>query len=264
MHLRGRGVGFTLIELLVVIAIIAILAAILFPVFAQAREKARSASCQSNLKQIGLAVKMYMSDYDEGVVPCYVYTAGWGNNILWYPDLLDPYVKNSGIWVCPSRSNFTTGARGWLPPGTGPNKQRLQYSYACNNSWACCGGDVGAPFRGDPMGRYARQDGVPDFGAWASDAAFEKQADYIVVMDACTLQIWAAANPAPNLPDGGTTHGFDYLATKRQSTAWGTCKGSVRLTHTDGFNALFMDGHVKALKESRYDNWAARPGNNYW
>jgi prepilin-type N-terminal cleavage/methylation domain-containing protein len=76
LHNRHKGVrsGFTLIELLVVIAIIAILAAILFPVFAQAREKARSAACLSNLKQMGTALQMYGQDYDEGLPPwndCY-------------------------------------------------------------------------------------------------------------------------------------------------------------------------------------------------
>jgi prepilin-type N-terminal cleavage/methylation domain-containing protein len=80
--------GFTLIELLVVIAIIAILAAILFPVFAQAREKARSAACLSNLKQVGMATRMYSQDYDEVLVPNYLYSSP--TTYQWWPDLLQP------------------------------------------------------------------------------------------------------------------------------------------------------------------------------
>ncbi len=97
--------GFTLIELLVVIAIIAILAAILFPVFARAREKARQASCQSNLKQIGLAVHMYAQDYDEVMVRGYTNTPGISGNYMHAPELLHPYIKNAQVWQCPSESS---------------------------------------------------------------------------------------------------------------------------------------------------------------
>ena len=114
----NRLKGFTLIELLVVIAIIAILAAILFPVFARARENARRASCMSNLKQIALGALMYVQDYDEKYVP------QWEDRDLsggYNPDgteakdqgwsvLLQPYVKSTQVFQCPSESLYPSGS----------------------------------------------------------------------------------------------------------------------------------------------------------
>ncbi len=106
MMKRGFSKGFTLIELLVVIAIIAILAAILFPVFARAREKAKQSSCQSNLKQMGIAMLMYVQDYDER----FMRSAGYreptevlpeGGHDYWWECIM-PYMKNEQILACPS------------------------------------------------------------------------------------------------------------------------------------------------------------------
>jgi len=99
--------GFTLIELLVVIAIIAILAAILFPVFAKAREKARQTSCLSNVKQLSLGILMYGQDYDErymhgGYAIPGMPLGSQGTNVCWWRFLLQPYVKNWQIFICPS------------------------------------------------------------------------------------------------------------------------------------------------------------------
>jgi prepilin-type N-terminal cleavage/methylation domain-containing protein/prepilin-type processing-associated H-X9-DG protein len=105
--------GFTLIELLVVIAIIAILAAILFPVFAKAREKARQTACLSNMKEIALAGLMYSQDYDE--VLCGNQYGGYG-----YVKLLDPYIKNAQIWTCPS-GRINTWYRNCASCGSNPN-----------------------------------------------------------------------------------------------------------------------------------------------
>jgi prepilin-type N-terminal cleavage/methylation domain-containing protein len=109
---RSHG-AFTLIELLVVIAIIAILAAILFPVFAQAREKARQTACLSNMKQIGLALMMYVQDYDETNPPFSDGVADFNNPVIASarPNAMGstaPYTKNKGIHVCPTAINHTT------------------------------------------------------------------------------------------------------------------------------------------------------------
>jgi prepilin-type N-terminal cleavage/methylation domain-containing protein len=110
--MRARSRAFTLIELLVVIAIIAILAAILFPVFSRAREKARQISCLSNLKQMGLAFFMYNADYDE----TYVTNPQWKTK-------LQPYIRNTQINVCPSRKSlpwyYGQGYNCGIPPGRG-------------------------------------------------------------------------------------------------------------------------------------------------
>ncbi len=113
--------GFTLIELLVVIAIIAILAAILFPVFARAREKAQQTSCLSNVKQIAVAWQMYAQDWDEVFGGAYHYNTGY-----WW-QVLQPYVKNSDLQKCPSDK--------FLNPG-----------YGCN--WRGWGYYIGHPTRG--------------------------------------------------------------------------------------------------------------------
>ena len=97
--------GFTLIELLVVIAIIAILAAILFPVFARAREKARQTTCLSNMKQIALAVVMYATDYDEMYPSARLdYGSHHSASYIYWEELLAPYCKNWSIFVCPSET----------------------------------------------------------------------------------------------------------------------------------------------------------------
>jgi len=118
---RRRG-GFTLIELLVVIAIIAILAAILFPVFARAREKARQSSCLSNVKQLLLALLQYVQDYDETLPHAYRYNApGVSPTGETWDVVIEPYLKNLQVLVCPS----DTSRRGY-----GYNMDYLGYSFA--------------------------------------------------------------------------------------------------------------------------------------
>lgn len=117
--------GFTLIELLVVIAIIAILAAILFPVFARARENARRASCQSNLKQIALGIAQYTQDYDELLPGTIKYGHDTAANYWAWPMLIMPYVKSAQIFACPSSSSpptsITTTPASATSYGSDPN-----------------------------------------------------------------------------------------------------------------------------------------------
>jgi len=206
--MKERNKGFTLIELLVVIAIIAILAAILFPVFAKAREKARSATCQSNLKQMGLAFMMYAQDYDEtmiggdsgGALSPY---AGW-------PNYLVPYVKNGQIFFCPSGPEPGAYA-GW--PNTTQWYQDGQYAY--NFDFWNIVGVTDARYPGRPLAEVER----PSEILLVSDG----QAAFWI----CCINTFTAAtnivrgSPGDTRPPGAR--------------------------HNGGMNILFGDGHVKFM-----------------
>jgi len=176
--MRRTKTGFTLIELLVVIAIIAILAAILFPVFSRAREKARQTNCLSNTKQLELGVQMYTQDFDE-MLPSQYY--GTGPDYTWRSAIL-PYVKNAQIFQCPSK-RMTTTFNGGLDYGTNGGYGVNAVHYATGGPTPPPGqsdGDVQYPatciFLGETEGSEAfANDGsnthLADGGsAWASTA----------------------------------------------------------------------------------------------
>ena len=205
--------GFTLIELLVVIAIIAILAAILFPVFARAREKARQASCQSNLKQIGLAAEMYKSDYDQRYVRGSTQVAGVPGNGVWWMITLQPYMKNMGIVTCPSYP-----IAGWCGMGSCEANAGQQY-------WRWVGGyGINRGYNNVTAQSYTTPAGQ-------DEANVPLPAETILVTDSrCVVA-------------AGDTHAtFDPEIPRTDSP---------QPRHNDGFMVLFCDGHVKWLKTHR-------------
>jgi len=167
--------GFTLIELLVVIAIIAILAAILFPVFARAREKARQASCLANLKQIALAEMQYEQDYDERTASYTVCpgaaSPGWNYN---YQVMLDPYIKNAQMVLCPSDTRDT----GW---SYGPNISSVGSSQGSGYTYLYAYRKIGAIEYPAECGLYMDTAG----GYWRYNAA---SANYLDGVSATTAR----------------------------------------------------------------------------
>lgn len=209
--------GFTLIELLVVIAIIAILAAILFPVFARARENARRASCSSNLKQISLGILQYVQDYDEHM-PMYRVPANSGDtfaNPYGWADAIQPYVKSIQILQCPSDSGAYTDV-----PGT------AGYSDYAYNLW---------------MGGWGASK-----GSGMSLAQLTQPTLSIMNIDFTTGNSSSYTVGNQSTGDGTSTCGNYSVPDCSNGLARISSASSVR--HLGGTNAAFADGHVKWIK----------------
>jgi prepilin-type N-terminal cleavage/methylation domain-containing protein/prepilin-type processing-associated H-X9-DG protein len=191
-----RRSGFTLIELLVVIAIIAILAAILFPVFAQARDKARAAGCLSNTRQLGTAYQMYLQDFDETFPPHVTERtapAGTPDTAAArapysYKTKLDPYVKNQQVYRCPSAPAWPAAQPGaWFTTDYGNNHNESNLPNAAQRAWYLANPDFGFneqtplsaiafPANFIVLGEAGRASGFPSRGGlypqpWAFDDA---------------------------------------------------------------------------------------------
>jgi prepilin-type N-terminal cleavage/methylation domain-containing protein/prepilin-type processing-associated H-X9-DG protein len=273
--MRTRRTGFTLIELLVVIAIIAILAAILFPVFAQAREKARSISCLSNTKQIGLGLAMYVQDYDEQMPAAFASIPavnGGTCSTMPYENQIAPYIKNKQVFVCPS-DGLPRGGDGCFEDGNdynaaaGIGRQIRSFGYVGNINTE----------QGDAAGQTP--DPNTGMSPWAgtgvggySIASFDAPAETISIVES-----WAADGPnGPTATQGDAFYGSPWgdlftgcdtyklagrianpPATPSDNYA-GTCAPQYQPTpgngglptkgHMSQGNYVFTDGHAKAQR----------------
>jgi prepilin-type N-terminal cleavage/methylation domain-containing protein/prepilin-type processing-associated H-X9-DG protein len=208
--MRHRHRGFTLIELLVVIAIIAILAAILFPVFAQAREKARQTACLSNMKQVGLALSMYTQDYDE-TMPIHTDTDTFMNpqvSANW-ARLIFPYTKNVKVYLCPT-------ARIWPGHAAGAAKG-LEITNLLGN------------------GVLMRPKGV-------SAAAMSAPAD-IVAFQEDYFSFTVAFNRPVDV--GGNKFQYWHYLDDQKVSRGGAVDEDYSNQHMSGGNLVFADGHAK-------------------
>ncbi|MCE5238263.1 DUF1559 domain-containing protein [bacterium] len=217
--------GFTLIELLVVIAIIAILAAILFPVFAKAREKARQSSCLSNLKQLALANLQYVQDFDERFIKGRIPDWGQGPPYFSFIQQLAPYVKNAQVFDCPSCS---------IRSYVGYNGCR---SYPFNSLlW-------GQPLAGvqTPAETVMMADGTVNtyMGCW--DMYYPSRGRRPDKLDGSDFPSGWGSGTTPN------TQSYVYF--------------NFCVRHNEMGNASFADGHAKAMK---YDTLYAGGANTYF
>ncbi len=256
--MRRKFSAFTLIELLVVIAIIAILAAILFPVFAQARERARAITCVSNQKQLGLAFAQYVQDYDE-TYPIGQYNSPCPNGPQYtWQTLIYPYVKNGDTWTN-NQGTFSTGGGGvWVCPDMPfkqPSSTTPSYDVAPDGaaSWTNC--QMSAPVTTLSQIDMAAdkillvEKGVNDFnnGGWLTWTPWEW--DWTDWVGSDMSRCDGAAHNDLNFD-------CDYAlpAVGPWAATWAGCSMHPRYRHNNTTNVTFFDGHVKAMPKGRI-NW---------
>lgn len=223
--MRARRAGFTLIELLVVIAIIAILAAMLFPVFSRARESARRSSCLSNLRQLGLAAQMYSQNYDE-MMPCDFYAC---NSALTHTRLVNqilPYTKNMQIMYCPSARRI----QAWMPDFA-PTDANMA---AGNISYYCFSFDQ-VPSTAPPVPGGADS---PDYSTWVSKSFLrQRTGDQPRVMSQMwDSQCWLFSDGWCKLTR--VNHGVN-----------------LHQSHAGSINICYLDGHAKFQGGRARDVW---------
>ena len=239
--------AFTLIELLVVIAIIAILAAILFPVFARARENARRSSCQSNLKQIGLGILQYAQDYDETMVDTWYGTSAFGSNATTnykWMDAIEPYVKSTQIFNCPSKSrmpgatvdNLIYRFRGYTSFG------EYAGGYGMNNAYSNNPNDnINGP-AGQPLSKIV----APATSILAADVLIKSYSSAHQTYEFGTGQ--PAATPEGVVSDN--------------NSATGKRLHRIEDRHLETTNVLYCDGHVKSMKLTSLAQTGTVPGTS--